>query len=164
MLGFLTWERDLFDADEGRYATVARTMWATGDWVVPRLDDMPFMDKPPLVYWIQATCYTVFGPSAFFARLPTVLAGSLWCLLLFLFARRLTRDEGVAWIVGLAAATSAAGCIGSRVGPQMDMPLAAAIATARSGDVNFVLIVSKRRRTWAVSPRPASKSNLSASS
>ena len=34
ILAFLTWERALFDADEGRYATVARTMWASGDWVV----------------------------------------------------------------------------------------------------------------------------------
>lgn len=130
LLAFLTWERELFDADEGRYASVAHTMWATGDWVVPRLDDMPFMDKPPLVYWVQAAAYTAFGPAPFLARLPTVLAGSLWCLLLFLLARRLSGSEGVAWTVGLVAATSTAGIVGSRVGPQMDMPLAAAVAGA----------------------------------
>ena len=122
------WARDLFDADEGRYAAVALAMYESGDWVVPRLDGMPFMDKPPLVYHVQVALYTLFGPSSFAARAPTLLAGVLWALFIFLFARAWIPSRRAAWWAGLLALTSAAGTIGSRVGPQMDMPLAAAVA------------------------------------
>lgn len=129
-LSLFAWQRDLYDADEGRYASVAVNMVTSGDWVVPHLDGMPFMDKPPLVYWVQAAPTQVLGRSEFFARLPTLLAGAIWALMIFLLARAWTGHERKAWWAALLAATSAAGIIGSRVGPQMDMPLAAAIATA----------------------------------
>ena len=29
--------------------------------VTPRLNGMEFMDKPPLVYWVQAVFYEAFG-------------------------------------------------------------------------------------------------------
>ena len=86
ILAFGTWERALFDADEGRYATVAWHMAETGDWVTPRLNGMEFMDKPPLVYWVQAVFYEAFGRHEFIARTPTVLAGALWATFIFLFA------------------------------------------------------------------------------
>ena len=130
VLSLFAWERDLFDADEGRYASVAANMAASGDWVVPRLDGMPFMDKPPLVYWVQAVPTAVWGRTEFFARLPTLLAGAIWTLMIFLLTRAWTGSLGKACWAALLAVTSAAGIIGSRVGPQMDMPLAAAIATA----------------------------------
>ena len=128
VLAFGTWERDLFDADEGRYAAVAWHMAQSGDWVTPRLDGMEFMDKPPLVYWTQAVLYRALGKHEFFARTPTVLAGALWALFIFLFARAWSGSRRAGWYAALLAMTSAAGMIGSRVGPQMDMPLAAAVA------------------------------------
>lgn len=130
VLSLFSWERDLFDADEGRYASVAANMAASGDWVVPHLNGMPFMDKPPLVYWVQAVPTALFGRTEFFARLPTLLAGAAWTLMIFLLSCRWTGMRSKAWWGALLAMTSAAGIIGSRVGPQMDMPLAAAIATA----------------------------------
>ena len=122
------WARDLFDADEGRYGAVAAEMHRSGDWVVPRLDGMPFLDKPPLVYHVQVLGYALVGESAFLARSPTLLAGLLWAFFLFLLAWRWTGRPAVAWCAGLLAVTSAAGTIGASVGPQMDMPLAAAVA------------------------------------
>ena len=122
--------RDLFDLDEGRYAAVALDMVRSGDWVTPRLNDMPFLDKPPLVYWIQAAATTAFGSSELVARLPTLLGGCCWVLFVFLFARAWTGSEQRAWWAALLAATSAAGFAGSRIGPQMDMPLAACVAGA----------------------------------
>lgn len=122
------WARDLFDADEGRYGSVAAGMYRTGDWIVPRLNGMPFLDKPPLVYHVQVALYSVFGESNILARSPTLLAGVLWAFFLFLLARGWVSNRRVAWWAGLLALTSAAGSIGARVGPQMDMPLAAAVA------------------------------------
>jgi 4-amino-4-deoxy-L-arabinose transferase-like glycosyltransferase len=130
ILATCAWQRDLFDADEGRYASVALGMVHGGDWVVPRLDGMPFMDKPPLVYWIQAVPTSLLGRHEILARLPTLLAGATWVLVVWLLAFDWTGSARKAWWAALLAATSTAGMVGSRVGPQMDMPLAAAVAVA----------------------------------
>ena len=41
----------LLDPDEGRNAEVAREMAADGDLVVPHLAGMPYLDKPPALFW-----------------------------------------------------------------------------------------------------------------
>ena len=66
----------LIDVDEGRYAEVAHEMWASGDWVTPRLNYISFFDKPPLLYWLIAAFYHIFGVSEWAAR--AVSAG--WAL------------------------------------------------------------------------------------
>src|SRR5271168_2400149 len=42
----------LFEPDEGRYAEIPREMLARGEWVVPYLHGEPYLDKPPLLYWL----------------------------------------------------------------------------------------------------------------
>src|SRR5712692_744671 len=42
----------LFEPDEGRYAEIAREMTARNEWVVPYLQGEPYLDKPPLLYWL----------------------------------------------------------------------------------------------------------------
>src|SRR5438132_761715 len=42
----------LFEPDEGRYAQIPREMLERGDWTVPYLQDEPYLDKPPLFYWL----------------------------------------------------------------------------------------------------------------
>src|SRR6185436_12492523 len=48
LAGMLTWlgSYPLFQPDEGRNAEVAREMVASGDYLVPRLDDVVYVDKP----------------------------------------------------------------------------------------------------------------------
>src|SRR5713226_104344 len=41
----------LVGPDEPRYASVAREMAESGDWVTPRLDGRPWFEKPALYYW-----------------------------------------------------------------------------------------------------------------
>ena len=67
--------RPLFNPDEGRYAEIPREMLADGDWVIPHLDGLAYIEKPPLQYWATALSFRLFGPSVFAARLYTALAG-----------------------------------------------------------------------------------------
>jgi len=82
------WMRPLMAPDEGRYGGVALAMLRSGDWLVPRLDGLPFFHKPPLFYWIGAAAMSVAGPVEWAARLPSVLGGAVAAAALFLFLRR----------------------------------------------------------------------------
>ena len=74
--------------DEGIYATIARQMVDSGDWVTPRLGQEIFFYKPPLTYWCQAVLIRTLGPTTLAARLPSAIAAFLTSLSLFLWARR----------------------------------------------------------------------------
>jgi 4-amino-4-deoxy-L-arabinose transferase-like glycosyltransferase len=65
--------RPLFNPDEGRYAEIPREMLSGGDWVIPHLNGLDYIEKPPLQYWATASMYHLFGVSEFSARLYTAL-------------------------------------------------------------------------------------------
>jgi 4-amino-4-deoxy-L-arabinose transferase-like glycosyltransferase len=46
--------RDVWQPLETRYATIAREMAETGDWLLPRINGEPYQDKPPLFFWLAA--------------------------------------------------------------------------------------------------------------
>ncbi len=77
----------LFDLDEGLYATAARQMVESGDWLVPRVGTGAFFDKPPLTYWLQALSMKVFGFTPLAARFPSALAAALTAWLLWRWAK-----------------------------------------------------------------------------
>ena len=78
----------LLEPDESRYAEVAREMFATGEVLVPTLNGRPYYDKPPLLYWVTAGSYALFGVSEAAARLIPALAMVLTILGTFVFAWR----------------------------------------------------------------------------
>ncbi|MEY4760916.1 MAG: hypothetical protein RLZZ200_772, partial [Pseudomonadota bacterium] len=67
--------RDLVQPDEGRYAEIPREMLVTGDWVVPHLNGLPYIEKPPLQYWATAAAYKLFGIEDWVSRLWNLLLG-----------------------------------------------------------------------------------------
>ncbi|MEN9704447.1 MAG: hypothetical protein RLZZ393_326 [Pseudomonadota bacterium] len=67
--------RDLVQPDEGRYAEIPREMLADGDWVVPHLNGLPYIEKPPLQYWATAVAYRLFGVEGWVSRLWNLLLG-----------------------------------------------------------------------------------------
>ena len=70
---FMLGRLPLANPDEARYAEIPREMIATGDWVTPRLNDTPYFEKPPLVYWCVGLSRIVFGSGEFAARLTPAL-------------------------------------------------------------------------------------------
>jgi 4-amino-4-deoxy-L-arabinose transferase-like glycosyltransferase len=65
----------LAEPDEARYAEIPREMLASGDFVTPRLNGVPYLEKPPLLYWANAAALRLFGLTPWAARLPTRLFG-----------------------------------------------------------------------------------------
>lgn len=66
--------RGLFEPDEGRYADAALAMLDSGDWLVPRLQGLIYLDKPPAVYWSIAAGFKLLGVNEWGARLGLALA------------------------------------------------------------------------------------------
>ena len=64
----------LLDPDEAHYAEITREMRRLGDYLVPRMDGVPLIDKPALFHWFQAASFALFGENEFAARLPTAIA------------------------------------------------------------------------------------------
>ena len=81
--------RPLFNPDEGRYAEIPREMASGGDWVVPHLNGLAYIEKPPLQYWATALCYELFGANAFAARLYLALTALMTVLVAALLSERL---------------------------------------------------------------------------
>ena len=89
----------LFEPDEGRYAQIPREMLETGAWLVPTLQGEPYLDKPPLVYWLVKLAYLALGPTPAAARCVPALAVQLTVLAVYAVGRR-----GVGERAALAAA------------------------------------------------------------
>jgi 4-amino-4-deoxy-L-arabinose transferase-like glycosyltransferase len=87
----------LFEPDEGRYAEIPREMLARGEWVVPYLHGEPYLDKPPLLYWLVMGCYCVFGVHDWSARLVPALAVHGCVLLTYVLGRRSLGERAAFW-------------------------------------------------------------------
>jgi 4-amino-4-deoxy-L-arabinose transferase-like glycosyltransferase len=85
----------LTDWDEGIYAQVSREVLSTG-WLVLHWNLQPWLEKPPLTFWITALFYKLFGVSEFTARLGSALSGIALVTLLHSWLA-LRRDRLTAW-------------------------------------------------------------------
>src|SRR5262249_28825738 len=93
----------LLEPDEGRYAQIPKEMLLRGEWVVPTLQGEPYLDKPPLMYWLVALSYRVFGVSPEAARLMPALCVHLTILAVYLLGRRSLGERAAFWAAVLLA-------------------------------------------------------------
>jgi 4-amino-4-deoxy-L-arabinose transferase-like glycosyltransferase len=141
--------------DEPRYASIARTMAQTGDWVTPQLWGHPWFEKPILYYWAAAASFKLFGVSEAAARLPDALAALAGALLLALGAWRLW--GGRAARLALVIFPTSIGIFTFARAATMDMLLAVSLEAAM---VTALFVLSReapperswRRRRWKLKP------------
>jgi 4-amino-4-deoxy-L-arabinose transferase-like glycosyltransferase len=107
--------RTLVPPDEGRYAEIAREMFAGGDWITTRLNGIKYFEKPPLQAWMNALTFTLFGVGEWQARLWTGLCGILGVLLTGLAGSRAFGARA-----GLYAALVLGSCFYWVLGSQVD--------------------------------------------
>jgi 4-amino-4-deoxy-L-arabinose transferase-like glycosyltransferase len=87
----------LFEPDEGRYAEIPREMLTNGEWIVPTLQSEPYLDKPPLFYWLVMVSYAGFGCHVWAARLVPALAMHATVVLTYLLGRNLVGTRAAFW-------------------------------------------------------------------
>ena len=95
---------DDVDAVQGQ---IARNMLDSGDWVTARLDGIVYLEKSPLIYWLIAICYKVFGAYDWAARIPIALSSMGLAWLTAAFGR---------WAFGKLAGFYAGLCVATCIG------------------------------------------------
>jgi 4-amino-4-deoxy-L-arabinose transferase-like glycosyltransferase len=68
--------------------------------------DWSYVDHPPLVGWIHALFYHLFGTSEFLVRLPAIILSSLVSYLAYLFTMEFSRSEKISLLAVLAINSS----------------------------------------------------------
>jgi len=137
----------LMDDVDAVQAQIARNMLTSGDWVTARLDGIPYFEKSPLIYWMIAGAFRIFGATDVVARIPMVLAalGLAW----------LTAAFGN-WAFGKRAGLYAGLCIGTCFGLFLftrilipDVMLTGSIALSLWAFLRAIDEEEPRPRLWA---------------
>jgi 4-amino-4-deoxy-L-arabinose transferase-like glycosyltransferase len=82
--------RDLWDPDEPRTAVVTQGIVRSGEWAVLQQGGRPYLEKPPLYYWLAAIPSLPAGQvSELTVRLPSSLAAILTAVAVFALGRGL---------------------------------------------------------------------------
>ncbi|HYP13574.1 MAG TPA: glycosyltransferase family 39 protein, partial [Bryobacteraceae bacterium] len=69
----------LMDDVDAVQAQIARNMLESGDWVTARLNGIAYLEKSPLVYWLMAGSYALFGVHDWAARIPIAVGTIVLC-------------------------------------------------------------------------------------
>ncbi len=106
-LGCILSPPSLMDDVDAVQAQIARNMLTSGDWVTARIDGILYLEKSPLIYWLIAGAFKLFGAFDWAARIPVALS----CVLL----AWLTAAFGT-WAFGRRAGFYAGLCMSTGIG------------------------------------------------
>jgi len=118
----------LLGPDEPRYSRVAVEMQRASAWVRPTLQGEPWLEKPPLYYWLAGSAFRYLGETEAAARLPSLAALVLLTGATALFGARLY-GSAAGLHAGFVAGTSLLPFAYGRAA-SMDMLLAAFVTVA----------------------------------
>src|SRR5690348_2900931 len=146
-LGCIVSPPSLMDDVDAVQAQIAHNMLQSGDWVTARLDGVAYLEKSPLVYWMIASSFEIFGVHDWAARLPIAISAILLCWVTTRFA---TWALGVkaGFYAGLVLAT----CVGLFLFTRILIPdviLTLTIALAMFGFMRVMEPNEPRPRLWA---------------
>lgn len=137
---------DLWPPDEPRYALIAREMMDSGDYLLPRVNNQPYKEKPPLLFWMIAAASSITGEvTPLTARIPSVVSGLIVLFFTGLLARELFNARIALWSV-LILITMQRFWWNSRFG-QIDMLLTACLTAGLYGYWRWE---ASRRYGWLV--------------
>lgn len=94
------------DGDSAMYATIARTILDTGEWTHLTFNGVPYLNKPPLHFWLNALVFRVAGATTFTATLLPGLLGVMCALLVYVLVRRTQRGWEAAFLAAVVYVTT----------------------------------------------------------
>ena len=77
---------DVMDVDAAQYASISAEIVRTGNWLSPTNDHGPYLDKPPLHFWLSALSMTVFGMGNIGYKFPALIMALLALYATYTFA------------------------------------------------------------------------------
>ncbi len=95
----------IFDIDAAQYASIAMEMMQSGSYLEVFHRGNDYLDKPPLVFWLGAISYDIFGISHWAYRLPSFFASILGIYATYGLAKRLY-NQHVGQLSALILATT----------------------------------------------------------
>lgn len=82
--------------DGSKYAAVAKEVFASGDFIHLKVHGEAYEQKPPMLFWLSAVSYYIFGVSNFAFKLPLLLLGVLGVYSIYRLGRSLySREAGL---------------------------------------------------------------------
>lgn len=150
LAGIAFWDlggRSIFHRDLPRFATIAREMIGSGEWLVPSQHGATYANKPILYIWLVAVTSLVPGdPTALTLRIPSALALVATGWATSVWARARTGSIAAGRVAGLIAVTTYSLHELGRVGrPDMCSTCFATIAAAL---IDRTLLGGGGRRPW----------------
>lgn len=78
---------DVMEVDAAQYATMARDMLHQPDKLKLYFRGADYLDKPPLLFWLSALSFHLFGVHNWSYKLPSILAAAMGAYATFRYAR-----------------------------------------------------------------------------
>jgi hypothetical protein len=98
-------------------AQIARNMVDKGDWVIAQLDGVPYLEKSPVIYWLIAISYRIFGVHDWAARIPVAFSALLLVWVTYRYGRW-AFEERAGYYAGVVLAT----CVGLFLFTRIQIP------------------------------------------
>lgn len=95
---------DVMDVDAAQYATISRHMAEHGSWLQVMDRGHDYLDKPPLLFWLSATSFKIFGVSNWAYKFPSFLFAILGIVSTWKLAQ-LLYDKKTGVLAGLMLAS-----------------------------------------------------------
>ncbi len=102
----------LLNNNEGLYAQISWEMVESGNWTIPHLNGVPYIEKPPLLYWLIAFGFKIFGKTIWVARAVPATLGAITCFLVCQFEKN---NRITSYFPGIVLASSAGFFVFSRM-------------------------------------------------
>lgn len=132
-------------SDEGLYAAIARRIVERNEWFPLEYQGQPYVNKPPLYFWLMALSMHAWGPTEFAVRFPSATFGLLTVALVYVCGRILA-DHRLG-LLSAAIATTTLSTVWHAHEARFDIPLAFWINLAFFG-----LYLAFREEPWRRGP------------
>ncbi|MCB0602065.1 MAG: glycosyltransferase family 39 protein [Saprospiraceae bacterium] len=105
IIWFMGMQLPVMEIDAAQYASIAAEMHDTRSFLQVFFDGSDYLDKPPLLFWLSAWSFDVFGIHNWSYRLPSMLSMILGLWSVYHLTLRLYREKQTAVLATIVYAT-----------------------------------------------------------